>query len=55
MRLALPLTLAAIVAAVEVPATVVRVADGGGDAVDLLNVKMDEALAEYDPGDPAEN
>lgn len=28
---------------------------GGGDAVDLLQMKLDEALADYDPGDPAEN
>lgn len=28
---------------------------GGGDAVDLLQIKLDEALADYDPGDPAEN
>jgi hypothetical protein len=37
----------------EIALAVVEI--GGGDAVDLLHVKLDDALAEDADGDPAEN
>lgn len=37
----------------EIAQAVVEI--GGDDAVDLLEMKLGAVLAEYDPGDPAEN